>query len=90
MVNILWVRAGLWSRVLIYVLLISAAIFMVFWTIWFWAIRAGTAGGSGAIGPSSMSLRKVSPPNSKKIAQESLRNQRAAAKIGCTAPSALK
>jgi ABC-type glycerol-3-phosphate transport system permease component len=34
MVNILWVRAALWSRVLIYVLLISAAIFTLVPFLW--------------------------------------------------------
>ena len=34
MVNILWVRAGLWSRVLIYVLLISAAVFTLMPFLW--------------------------------------------------------
>jgi len=34
MVNILWVRAALWSRVLIYVLLISAAIFTLMPFLW--------------------------------------------------------
>ena len=34
MVNILWVRAGLWSRLVIYLLLLGAAVFTVVPFLW--------------------------------------------------------